>query len=174
MRNYIITRTGFFANIRFKSHTLNTFSSCLQSKEILCVHRRFRTVSAAESKKSGFGAADRPLQSPFFYDSPCILPRKQEKTSLVLVDKRGFFYGCGIGIRTQTNRVRVCRATVTQFRNASERMILYQILFFLSILFYDFVKKFTSALLLRNADAYPSAVGLCFSYALRALLRLRA
>jgi len=53
-------------------------------------------------------------------------------------------------------------------------MILYQILFFLSILFYDFVKKFTSALLLRNADAYPSAVGLCFSYALRALLRLRA
>ena len=51
-------------------------------------------------------------------------------------------FGCGIGIRTPTNRVRVCRATVTQFRNTSERMILYQILFFLSILFYDFVKKF--------------------------------
>lgn len=28
-------------------------------------------------------------------------------------------HGCGIGIRTPTNRVRVCRATVTQFRNAS-------------------------------------------------------
>ena len=27
------------------------------------------------------------------------------------------FYGCGIGIRTPTNRVRVCRAAVTQFRN---------------------------------------------------------
>ena len=84
----------------------------------------------------------------------------------------GFVVGCGIGIRTPTNRVRVCRATVTQFRNASERMILYQILFFLSILFYDFVKKFTSALLLRNADAYPPAVGLRFSPDVRALLRL--
>ena len=27
------------------------------------------------------------------------------------------FLGCGTRIRTQTNRVRVCRATVTQFRN---------------------------------------------------------
>ncbi len=164
----------FFANIRFKSYLLNTFSSCLQGKEILFVQQRFRYSFAAERKKPGFGVANRPLRSPVFQYCPCILPRKQEKTSLVVVDKRGFFYGCGIGIRTPTNRVRVCRATVTQFRNASERMILYQILFFLSILFYDFVKKFTSALLLRNADAYPSAVGLCFSYALRALLRLRA
>ena len=85
----------FFANIRFKSHTLNTFSSCLQSKETLCVHRRFRTVSAAESKKTGSVTVNRPLQSPFFYYSPLILLRKQEKTSHVLVDKRGFFYGCG-------------------------------------------------------------------------------
>ena len=30
---------------------------------------------------------------------------------------RGFFLGCGTRIRTQTNRVRVCRATITQFRN---------------------------------------------------------
>lgn len=29
----------FFANIRFKSYTLNTFSSCLQSKEILFVQQ---------------------------------------------------------------------------------------------------------------------------------------
>ena len=108
-RNYIITWTGFFANIRFKSHTLNTFSSCLQSKEILCVHRRFRTVSAAESKKSGFGAANRPLQSPFFYDSPCILHKKQEKTSLVLVDKRGFFYGAGGGTWTRTRKAPVSK-----------------------------------------------------------------
>ena len=28
-----------------------------------------------------------------------------------------FCFGCGIGIRTPTNRVRVCRAAVTQFRN---------------------------------------------------------
>ena len=28
-----------------------------------------------------------------------------------------FFFGCRIGIRTPTNRVRVCRATVTQFGN---------------------------------------------------------
>ena len=51
-------------------------------------------------KKSGSEAANRPLQSPFFYYSPCILPWKQEKTSLVLVDKRGFFYGWGGRIRT--------------------------------------------------------------------------
>ena len=30
-----------------------------------------------------------------------------------------FFFGWGIGIRTPTNRVRVCRATVTQFPNAT-------------------------------------------------------
>ena len=29
-----------------------------------------------------------------------------------------FCFGCGTRIRTQTNRVRVCSATVTQFRNA--------------------------------------------------------
>ena len=40
-------------------------------------------------------------------------------------------YGCGTRIRTQTNRVRVCRATFTQFRNikfcvpVSERLTLY-------------------------------------------------
>ena len=28
-----------------------------------------------------------------------------------------FYFGCRIGIRTPTNRVRVCRATVTQFGN---------------------------------------------------------
>ena len=29
------------------------------------------------------------------------------------------FFGCGTRIRTQTNRVRVCRATLTQFRNGN-------------------------------------------------------
>ena len=32
-----------------------------------------------------------------------------------------FFFGCRIGIRTPTNRVRVCRATVTQFGIALQR-----------------------------------------------------
>ena len=34
--------------------------------------------------------------------------------------------GWGIGIRTPTNRVRVCRATVTQFPNVSTLGIIYQ------------------------------------------------
>ena len=46
---------------------------------------------------------------------------RQQKASFAraaaLIDKRGFFAGCGTRIRTQTNRVRVCRATLTQFRN---------------------------------------------------------
>ncbi len=80
-----------------------------------------------------------------FFILPVTLPKlprqvKSEKSKTPVLTYGSF--GCGIGIRTPTNRVRVCRATVTQFRNASERMILYQILFFLSILFYDFVKKF--------------------------------
>ena len=33
--------------------------------------------------------------------------------------------GCGTRIRTQTNRVRVCRATVTQFRKINGRHLLY-------------------------------------------------
>ncbi len=80
----------FFANIRFKSHTLNTFSSCLQSKEILFVQQRFRYSFAAERKKPGFGVANRPLRSPDFYYSPCILPRKQEKNLSCLGRQKRF------------------------------------------------------------------------------------
>ena len=39
--------------------------------------------------------------------------RTKQKNHRVVV----FCFGCGIGIRTPTNRVRVCRAAVTQFRS---------------------------------------------------------
>ena len=42
-----------------------------------------------------------------------IIHRTNEKIQLLRVG----FFGWGIGIRTPTNRVRVCRATVTQFPN---------------------------------------------------------
>ena len=41
-------------------------------------------------------------------------------------------FGCGTRIRTQTNRVRVCRATLTQFRIA---------IFDSFIIIYDFIQK---------------------------------
>ncbi len=43
-----------------------------------------------------------------------------KKTNFYPVDKSSFFRGWGIGIRTPTNRVRVCRATVTPFPNAGD------------------------------------------------------
>ena len=81
----------FFVYNRFKSYLLNTFVLSLQSKETQKVHQRFRAVSAAESKKTGSEAADRPLRSPILLCFARFLPKMQEKTSFVLVDKRGFF-----------------------------------------------------------------------------------
>ena len=57
------------------------------------------------------------------------------KKSTNLVSRLVLFSGCGTRIRTQTNRVRVCRATFTQFRNillvflTTLYMISHQILF---------------------------------------------
>jgi hypothetical protein len=51
-------------NIWFDSRLLNTFVLSLQSKETQKVHQHFQPFPAAESKKSGSEAADRPLRSP--------------------------------------------------------------------------------------------------------------
>ena len=80
--------------VRVLPHTLFVLS--LQSKETQKVHQRFRTVSAAERKKLGSEAAERPLRSPISLYFTRFTPKMQEKTSLVLVDKRGFFHG-GVG-----------------------------------------------------------------------------
>ena len=80
----------------FESCLLYSFVLSLQSKETqkyTSVLGLFLLLNA----KTGFGVAKRPLPSPFFYYSPCIIPGKQEKTSLVLVDKRGFFFGAENG-----------------------------------------------------------------------------
>ena len=68
----------------------------------------------ASRRRSVRLGSDAP-QAPRFTTEPVRIPDSQKKrdTSWVL-----FSFGCGIGIRTPTNRVRVCRATVTQFRFA--------------------------------------------------------
>lgn len=40
------------------------------------------------------------------------------------LQKPTVYYGWGIGIRTPTNRVRVCRATVTQFPKIDNTIII--------------------------------------------------
>ena len=49
----------------------------------------------------------RPVRIPFNR-----IEKQKHHLSVML-----FFFGCRLGIRTPTNRVRVCRATVTQFGN---------------------------------------------------------
>ena len=44
------------------------------------------------------------------------LPHKRDKCRIRLVDKFGIYHGSGRRIRTLTYRVRVCCATLTQFR----------------------------------------------------------
>ena len=76
------TRTGFFANIRFKSYLLNTFSSCLQSKEILFVQQRFRYSFAAERKNR---APQQPIdrsEARFFNITPVFCPERKKKPLL--------------------------------------------------------------------------------------------
>jgi hypothetical protein len=78
-------------NIWFKSCLLHLFVLSLQSKETQKVHQRFQPFSSPERKKSGFGAANRPLRSPISLHSVPFSPKMQEETSFALVDKRGFF-----------------------------------------------------------------------------------
>ena len=92
-------------------------------KETQKVHQHFQAFLRAKSKKSGFGEVDRLLRSPILLGFARFLPKMQKKTPFAVVDKRRFFYGCGSRIRTQTYRVRVCCATLTQIRN--EHVILY-------------------------------------------------
>ena len=61
--------------------------------------------------------------------------------------ERGFLFGWGIGIRTPTNRVRVCRAAVTQFPNVFCARLFYHIKFGLSSVFCTFFIFFP-----KNAD----------------------
>ena len=53
------------------------------------------------------------------------------------------FYGWGIGIRTPTNRVRVCRATVTLFPNEQKQLYINDL--HLSSVFYNFFVFMNSA-----------------------------
>ena len=60
--------------------------------------------------------AGKPSTGRFSYTHPfesLTIQTKQKQTP----DGVCFYFGCRIGIRTPTNRVRVCRATVTQFGN---------------------------------------------------------
>ncbi len=69
------------------------------------------------------------------------------KKVLLSIDKRTF-YSWGIGIRTPTNRVRVCRAAVTQFPNILlKRDLLYHCLARLSTEIFKKIKFFRKNLL---------------------------
>ena len=64
---------------------------------------------------------------------------KSEKVKTTTFCRRLSFFGWGIGIRTPTNRVRVCRATVTQFPNIW-LFAFFSIIYY--ILFFGYVKLF--------------------------------
>ena len=81
------------------------------------------------------------------------------------------FIGWGIGIRTPTNRVRVCRATVTLFPNEQEQ--LYINVFLLSRVFYKIFYDFFnySPFISFSVSSIPSAIAFAYfsmfsSYAL--------
>lgn len=64
------------------------------------------------------------------------MPKTLDKSRVFSVfafssDNRGW----GIGIRTPTNRVRVCRATVTQFPKICNSAIIYQSVLYVKDLF---------------------------------------
>ena len=69
-----------------------------------------------------------------------------------------FGFGWGIGIRTPTNRVRVCRATVTQFPKILQQD--YYTLFFpvvkIFFIFLRFFKVLNSYSLLKSSRTKPS------------------
>ena len=71
--------------------------------------------------------------------------KNDEKTKSAFLFRRMPIFGCRTRIRTQTNRVRVCRATFTQSGNiqfldfSSERMIFYHKLTVLSRVFLNFL-----------------------------------
>ena len=52
---------------------------------------------------------------------------REQKETTTFLSKLVVFHGWGIGIRTPTNRVRVCRATVTQFPKICNKVIIPQI-----------------------------------------------
>ena len=64
------------------------------------VHQRYCPFPGLERKKSGSEVADRPLRSPISLYFARFSPKMQEKTSFVVVDKRGFFDGRGSKTRT--------------------------------------------------------------------------
>ncbi len=53
----------------------------------------FRRFCYLKTKKTGFRTADQPSESPILPIFARFLPKMQEKTPFVVVDKRGFFYG---------------------------------------------------------------------------------
>jgi hypothetical protein len=71
--------------------------SFLWSKETQKVHRCFRAISAAESKKSSSVAANRPLQSPFFNIAPVFCPESKKKPLLSWQTKEVSFMVDGDG-----------------------------------------------------------------------------
>ena len=74
----------------FKSFQPVFFWCSLQSKETQKVHQRFRPFLPPENKKLGFRTVDQPPESPKLPDFALFLPKMQEKTPFVVVDKRGF------------------------------------------------------------------------------------
>ena len=89
---------GLRAFSGFKSPLFYTFCLFLRSKKRQKVHHIFcpKNAKIRPPKRpiSRFGAR----KSSYLPDFASKLPQKQEKTSLVLVDKRGFLNGCGDGI----------------------------------------------------------------------------
>ena len=69
--------------------------------------------SPACGRSSGAG---KPSTGRFSYTRPSN-PFQLQQNKTGIPNGIPVFFGCRIGIRTPTNRVRVCRATVTQFGN---------------------------------------------------------
>ena len=69
---------------------------------------------------------------------------RKEKTT---IERWSFSFGSGIGIRTPTYRVRVCCATVTQFRYLLNAQLVYHKRIHLSSVFLFFLMNFVKIFL---------------------------
>ena len=92
-----------YADFKVQIHSPRIFWSSLQSKETQKVHQRFSPFLPPEMKKTGFRTADPSPESPILPVFARFLPKTQEKTPFVAVDKRGFFHGRSDWIRRAPN-----------------------------------------------------------------------
>ena len=92
-------------SIRSKSSSNPSALAFLGVLNLRKVQTKDTSFFALKMEKSGPRTAAKPLRSPIFLENAVFLLKKHEIAAFVLVDKSGYFYGCGGRIRTNDLRV---------------------------------------------------------------------